>query len=138
MASQVALFCMTLLFIGMILTFTKEVIPKAATVISVFMTVYTIPCYSNVMLVLHFIYKRLYCYLIKNILVKEQFGFREKLSMEMATYTLLNNVLSSFDLKKIYIFLVYSELRSNLRRVQTYSSSGYMQYPSVLLGIRRI
>ena len=91
----------------MILTVTKEVIPKAATVISVFMTVYTIPCYSNVMLVLHFIYKRLYCYLINNILVKEQFGFREKLSMEMATNTLLNNVLSSFDLKK-NIFLVYS------------------------------
>ena len=36
----------------MILTVTKEIIPKAATVISVFMTVYTIPCYSNVMLVL--------------------------------------------------------------------------------------
>jgi len=32
-------------------------------------------------------------------LVNEQFGFREKLSTEMATYTLLNNVLSSLDRK---------------------------------------
>jgi hypothetical protein len=34
-----------------------------------------------------------------NILVNEQFGFREKLSTEMATYTLLKNVLSSLDRK---------------------------------------
>jgi hypothetical protein len=32
-------------------------------------------------------------------LVNEQFGFREKLSTEMATYTLLNNILSSLDRK---------------------------------------
>ena len=40
----------------MIFTVVKEVIPKAATVISVFMTVYTIPCpdrgYINIMMVL--------------------------------------------------------------------------------------
>ena len=34
-----------------------------------------------------------------NILVNEQFGFRGKLSSEMATYTLLNNVLSLLDRK---------------------------------------
>jgi hypothetical protein len=34
------------------------------------------------------IYKRLYCHLINNnILVNEQFGFREKLSTKMATHT---------------------------------------------------
>jgi hypothetical protein len=33
-------------------------------------------------------------------LVNEQFGFREKLSTEMATYTLLNNILPSLDKKK--------------------------------------
>jgi len=32
-------------------------------------------------------------------LVSEQFGFREKLSTEIATYTLSNNVLSSLDRK---------------------------------------
>jgi len=42
----------------------------------------------------------LYCHLINNnILVNEQFVFREKLSNEMATYILLNNVLSSLDRK---------------------------------------
>ena len=47
------------------------------------------------------IYKRLYCYLNdNNILVNDQYGFREKLSTKTATYTLLNNVLSSLDLKK--------------------------------------
>ena len=53
----------------------------------------------------------MYCYLINNILVKEQFGSREKLSMEMATYTLLNNVLSYFDLKKKYLFGLFCDLQ---------------------------
>jgi len=44
------------------------------------------------------IYKRMYNYLNdNNTLVGDQYGFREKLSTETATYTLLNNVLSSFD-----------------------------------------
>jgi len=39
------------------------------------------------------IYDRLYCYLINNnILVKEQFGFREKLSTETATYAFLHKI----------------------------------------------
>ena len=42
--------------------------------------------------------KRLYSYLNgNNILVDDQYGFRKQLSTEMATYTLLNNVLSSLD-----------------------------------------
>jgi len=46
------------------------------------------------------IYKRLYCYLINNsILVNEQFGFRDKLSTDTATFTSLNEVLSSLDKK---------------------------------------
>jgi hypothetical protein len=46
------------------------------------------------------IYKRLYCYLINNsILVNEQFGFRDKLSTDTATFTFLNEVLSSLDKK---------------------------------------
>jgi hypothetical protein len=46
------------------------------------------------------IYKRLYYYLIdNNILVKEQMGFREKLSTDTATYAFLNTVLSSLDSK---------------------------------------
>ena len=46
------------------------------------------------------VYKRLYSHLNNNnIFLNEQFGFREKLSTEMATYTLLNNILSSLDRK---------------------------------------
>jgi hypothetical protein len=49
------------------------------------------------------IYKRLYCYLIdNNILVREQTGFREKLSTDMATFAFLNKVLSSLDKKKYF------------------------------------
>ena len=46
------------------------------------------------------IYKRLYCHLNNNnVFVNEQFGFRENLSTEMATFTLLNKVLLSLDRK---------------------------------------
>ena len=46
------------------------------------------------------IYKRLYCHLNNNnIFVNEQFCFRENLSTEMATFTLLNKVLLSLDRK---------------------------------------
>jgi hypothetical protein len=54
------------------------------------------------------IYKRLYCHLHNNnILVNEQFGFREKLSTKTATFTLLNNVLSSLDRKNFVGGLFY-------------------------------
>jgi hypothetical protein len=44
------------------------------------------------------IYKSLYSHLNKNnILVNEQYGFREKLSTEMATYTFLSNTLLSLN-----------------------------------------
>ena len=47
------------------------------------------------------IYKILHCYLNdNNILVKDQFGFREKLTTDTAMYALLNNVLLSLDKKK--------------------------------------
>ena len=42
-----------------------------------------------------FIYETLYQHLTsKNILVKEQFGFRYNNSTEIAIYTLINNILS--------------------------------------------
>ena len=48
------------------------------------------------------IYKRLYSYLNdNNILIDDQYGFREKLSTETATYTLLNNVLSPLDRRNL-------------------------------------
>lgn len=48
------------------------------------------------------IYKQLYRHLKENnVLVKEQFGFREESSTDMATYALLNAVLSSLDRKHI-------------------------------------
>jgi hypothetical protein len=43
------------------------------------------------------IYKRLYLHLNNNILVSQQFGFREKLSTEMAIYTFLSTILLSLD-----------------------------------------
>jgi hypothetical protein len=44
------------------------------------------------------LYKRLYSHLISNsILVKEQFGFRCNNATETAIYTLINNILSSFN-----------------------------------------
>jgi len=47
-------------------------------------------------------FKRLYNYLNdNNILVGDQYGFREKLSTGTAIYTLLNNVLSSFDRRNL-------------------------------------
>ena len=57
------------------------------------------------------IYKRLYYYLIdNNILVKEQFGFREKLSTDTATYAFLHKVLSSLD-KRYYIGRLFCDLQ---------------------------
>jgi len=48
------------------------------------------------------IFRRLYNYLNdNNILVGDQYGFREKLSTETAIYTLLNNVLSSLDRRNL-------------------------------------
>ena len=48
------------------------------------------------------IYKRLYYHLtLNNILVKEQFGFRCNNSTDTAIYTLINNILSSLNDKKI-------------------------------------
>ena len=48
------------------------------------------------------IYKRFYNYLNdNNILVGDQYGFREKLSTETAIYTFLNNVLSLFDRRNL-------------------------------------
>ena len=53
------------------------------------------------------IYKTLYCYLNDNkILIKEQFVFSEKLSTNMATYALLNNVLSSLSKRKSWWWFI--------------------------------
>jgi exonuclease III len=57
------------------------------------------------------IYKRLYAHVNKhNILAAEQFGFREKLSTEVATHILLNNILSAFD-KKNYVGGLFCDLQ---------------------------
>jgi len=46
------------------------------------------------------LYKRLYNHLsLNNILVTEQFGFRCNTSNDMAIYTLINNILSSLNIK---------------------------------------
>ena len=50
MASQEGLFFMTLLFISVILTVIMEGMYKSATVLSVLMKVYTIPCHDRVYL----------------------------------------------------------------------------------------
>jgi len=56
---------------------------------------------SSSKIIENIIYKRLYIYLNDyNILVVDQYGFREKLSTEKSTYTLLNNILSSLNRRK--------------------------------------
>ena len=48
------------------------------------------------------IYKRLYNHInINNISVEEQFGFRTNSSTEIATYILINNILSSLNNKLV-------------------------------------
>jgi hypothetical protein len=57
------------------------------------------------------LYKRLYCHLkVNNILVLEQFGFREKFSTDMAIYTFLNSVLSSLE-NKLLVGGVFCDLQ---------------------------
>jgi hypothetical protein len=57
------------------------------------------------------IYKRLYLHLNNNIiLVSQQFGFREKLSTEMAIYTFLSNILLSLN-KKHYVGGLFCDLQ---------------------------
>jgi hypothetical protein len=57
------------------------------------------------------IYKRLYQHLNKNeVLVKEQFGFRDNSSTDMATYDLLNTVLLSLD-RKLIVGGVFCDLQ---------------------------
>ena len=61
-----------------------------------------LPSFSKI--IEEIIYKRLYCYLKdNNILVNEQFGFRERSTTEMATYALLNNILLSLDKKNLLV-----------------------------------
>jgi hypothetical protein len=47
---------------------------------------------------------------MNNILVKEQFGFRKDSSTEIATYNLLNNILTSLD-KKNYVGGLFCDLQ---------------------------
>jgi len=57
------------------------------------------------------IYKRLYCYLIdNNILVKEQMGFREKLSTDTAIYAFLDTVLTALNGKN-YVGGLFCDLQ---------------------------
>jgi len=57
------------------------------------------------------IYKRLYCYLIdNNVLVKEQMGFREKLSTDTAIYAFLDTVLTALDSKN-YVGGLFCDLQ---------------------------
>jgi hypothetical protein len=76
------------------------------------------------------IYKRLYSHLNKNnILVTERFGFREKSSTEMATYSLLNNILSSLD-NKSYVggyFVIYKRLSIALTITYSWQRWNFME-----------
>jgi hypothetical protein len=52
----------------------------------------------------------LYLHLSNNILVSQQFGFKEKLSTEIAIYTFLSNILLSLD-KKHYVGGLFYDLQ---------------------------
>ena len=66
------------------------------------------------------VYKRLYYYLVdNNILVKEQFGFREKLSTDTATYAFLHKVLSSLD-KRYYVGGLFCDLQKAFALIMTF------------------
>ena len=77
--------------------------------------------------------KRLYNYLNdNNILVGDQYGFREKLCTQRAIYTLLNNVLSSLD-KRILVGGLFCDLQKEfdcvnhailLAKMKSYGLSG--------------
>jgi hypothetical protein len=57
------------------------------------------------------LYRRLYDHLnINNVLVNEQFGFRDNLSTETATDTLLNKILSSLS-NKILVRSLFCDLQ---------------------------
>jgi len=59
-----------------------------------------LPSFSKIMEKI--IYKRLNCFLIENnILTREQFGFREKSTTDMAIHALLNNIQLSLDKKRL-------------------------------------
>jgi hypothetical protein len=59
------------------------------------------------------IYRRLYKHLlINNVLVKEQFGFREKSSTDMATQAFLNTILLFLD-KKEYVGGLFCDLQKD-------------------------
>jgi hypothetical protein len=68
------------------------------------------------------IYKRLYRYLnVDDILVNEQFGFREKSSTEMATHSLLNTVLSSLDKKVLWVAYSATYKKHSIVLIMIYS-----------------
>jgi hypothetical protein len=70
------------------------------TLISNYRPISLLPVFSKIFEKI--IYKRLYDYLtLNNILVKEQCGFRCNTSTEIAIHTLVNNVLSFLNDKKI-------------------------------------
>jgi hypothetical protein len=70
------------------------------TLISNYRPISLLPVFSKIFEKI--VYKRLYYHLtLNNILVKEQFGFRCDTSTKIAIYTLINNVLSFLNDKKI-------------------------------------
>ena len=83
------------------------------------------------------IYKRLYCYVTEhNLLVKEQFGFREKSSTDITTYALLNTVLLSLDKKKILLvayFVIYKKPLTVLIMLYFWLNWNFMVFQELLI-----
>ena len=79
------------------------------TEISNYRPISLLPTFSKI--IEKIIYRRIYSHLNRNnILAKEQFGFRKESSTEMATYNLLDNILTSLD-KKEYVGGLFCDLQ---------------------------
>jgi hypothetical protein len=78
----------------------KPLYKKDKSELSNYRPISLLPTFSNI--IEKIICKRLYLYFNNNILVSQQFGFREKLFTEMAIYTFLSNILLYLD-KKHYV-----------------------------------
>jgi len=83
-------------------------------------------------------YKRLYNYLKdNNLLVDDQYGFREKISTENAVYTLLNYILSELD-KRNHSGSLFCDLQKAFDRVNHEILLSKMKFYGILGTVNKL